>query len=98
MLITLCITANAEFLPEVDNDRCVGGLTLACTERAVPGYEAFVRGTILRTNAATAELVKLAENAFRDVNIATPFHGMNAMTKRFSDIVLASLALLLPGR
>jgi len=54
----------------VDNDRCVGGLTLACTERAVTVYETFVRGAILRTNAATAELVKLAENAFRDVNIA----------------------------
>ncbi len=54
----------------VDNDRCVGGLTTACTERAAELYEIFVRGQVIRTNAPTAELVKLAENSFRDVNIA----------------------------
>ncbi|MDR3437633.1 UDP-N-acetyl-D-mannosamine dehydrogenase [Telmatospirillum sp.] len=54
----------------IDNDRCVGGLTPVCTERAAQLYESFVRGTVLRTDAATAELVKLTENAFRDVNIA----------------------------
>ena len=54
----------------VGNDRCVGGLTPACAERAATLYELFVRGAILRTAAAAAELVKLAENSFRDVNIA----------------------------
>jgi UDP-N-acetyl-D-mannosaminuronic acid dehydrogenase len=54
----------------VENDRCVGGMTPACAERAAAFYESFVRGAVLRTAAATAELVKLTENAFRDVNIA----------------------------
>ena len=54
----------------VKNDRCVGGITPACAERAASFYERFVQGTVLRTTAATAELVKLTENAFRDVNIA----------------------------
>jgi UDP-N-acetyl-D-mannosaminuronic acid dehydrogenase len=54
----------------IDNDRCVGGLTPACTERAAQFYESFVHGAVLRSDAATAEMVKLTENAFRDVNIA----------------------------
>jgi len=54
----------------VRNDRCVGGLTPACAERATAIYRHFVQGAVLQTDAATAELVKLAENSFRDVNIA----------------------------
>ena len=54
----------------VGNDRCVGGITAACAEAAAAFYERFVRGAVLRCDAATAELVKLTENAFRDVNIA----------------------------
>jgi len=54
----------------IDNERVLGGLTPACTARAAEFYERFVRGTIHRTGAETAELVKLSENAFRDVNIA----------------------------
>lgn len=54
----------------VANDRVVGGLTEACGERARALYESFVAGSILVTDCRTAELVKLAENAFRDVNIA----------------------------
>ena len=54
----------------VGNDRCVGGITAACAEAAAGFYERFVRGAVLRCDAATAELVKLTENAFRDVNIA----------------------------
>lgn len=54
----------------LDNDRCVGGLTPTCTAKAAAFYQLFVRGAVLHTSAATAELVKLAENAFRDVNIA----------------------------
>ncbi|HWB75826.1 MAG TPA: UDP-N-acetyl-D-mannosamine dehydrogenase [Nannocystaceae bacterium] len=54
----------------VENDRVVGGVTSACTEVAATFYESFVAGEVLRCTADTAELVKLAENAFRDVNIA----------------------------
>jgi UDP-N-acetyl-D-mannosaminuronic acid dehydrogenase len=54
----------------LENDRTVGGLTPTCTERAAQFYESFVKGTVSRTSALVAELVKLAENAFRDVNIA----------------------------
>ncbi|MEZ4382770.1 MAG: UDP-N-acetyl-D-mannosamine dehydrogenase [Nannocystaceae bacterium] len=54
----------------VDNERVVGGLTDACTARAAAFYARFVKGEIHRASAETAELVKLAENAYRDVNIA----------------------------
>ena len=52
------------------NDRVVGGLSPRCSARAVEFYRLFVEGDCLITDAATAELVKLAENAYRDVNIA----------------------------
>jgi UDP-N-acetyl-D-mannosaminuronic acid dehydrogenase len=54
----------------VDNDRVIGGLTPACSQRAKELYSLFVQGTCFLTTARTAELVKLAENAYRDVNIA----------------------------
>ena len=54
----------------VDNDRVIGGVTGACTDRARQLYELFVRGACLRTDARTAEMVKLTENASRDVSIA----------------------------
>jgi UDP-N-acetyl-D-mannosaminuronic acid dehydrogenase len=54
----------------VANDRVIGGLTPACTERAAGFYAGFVSGALHRTTAETAEFVKLAENSFRDVNIA----------------------------
>lgn len=54
----------------VENDRIVGGVTSACTERARQFYESFVEGHVVGTTAATAEMAKLAENSFRDVNIA----------------------------
>jgi UDP-N-acetyl-D-mannosaminuronic acid dehydrogenase len=52
------------------NDRVIGGLTPACGERTAALYAIAVEGQCLLTTAATAELVKLAENAYRDVNIA----------------------------
>ena len=52
------------------NDRVIGGVSPACAAAAVRLYELFIEGTCYVTNARTAELVKLAENAFRDVNIA----------------------------
>lgn len=54
----------------VENPRVVGGVTEACTEVAARFYEGFVKGEVHRTRAETAELVKLAENAYRDVNVA----------------------------
>ena len=53
-----------------ENDRIVGGLTGAAAERANALYESFCRGTIHLTDATTAEITKLAENTFRDINIA----------------------------
>jgi UDP-N-acetyl-D-mannosaminuronic acid dehydrogenase len=54
----------------VENDRVVGGMSKACTEEALKLYGTFVRGNCYPTDAATAEMTKLTENAFRDVNIA----------------------------
>lgn len=54
----------------VENDRVVGGLTPRCGKKAADLYRLFVRGQCLITNARTAEMCKLTENAFRDVNIA----------------------------
>ncbi|WP_226469950.1 UDP-N-acetyl-D-mannosamine dehydrogenase [Luteimonas panaciterrae] len=54
----------------VENDRVIGGLTPACSARACALYKIFVRGECIVTNAGTAEMCKLTENAFRDVNIA----------------------------
>ncbi len=54
----------------VQNDRVIGGLTSSCTEKACAAYQLFVKGECLKTDAKTAEMAKLTENAFRDVNIA----------------------------
>jgi UDP-N-acetyl-D-mannosaminuronic acid dehydrogenase len=54
----------------VANDRVIGGVTAACAERAIDFYKMFVAGQCLATEARTAEMAKLTENAFRDVNIA----------------------------
>lgn len=52
------------------NDRALGGLTSEATRRARDVYAIFCRGELLLTDARTAELAKLTENSFRDVNIA----------------------------
>lgn len=54
----------------VSNDRVIGGMSNTCSERAVELYKTFVRGDCIITNARTAEMAKLTENSFRDVNIA----------------------------
>jgi len=54
----------------VENDRLVGGLTLEATQQVASFYRTFVRGAVLETDAKTAEMCKLTENSFRDVNIA----------------------------
>ena len=52
------------------NDRIVGGLNKEAAEKTAEFYKTFVRGEILKTDARTAEMAKLTENSFRDVNIA----------------------------
>ena len=54
----------------IHNDRVVGGLTPAAAQAAQTFYQTFCQGDILTTDARTAELCKLAENSFRDVNLA----------------------------
>lgn len=54
----------------VQNDRVIGGMTAKCSEAAVRLYNTFVEGECVITNARTAEMCKLTENSFRDVNIA----------------------------
>ena len=54
----------------VANDRVVGGLTPACSARAAAVYQIFCTGEIMLTDATSAEMAKLTENSFRDVNIA----------------------------
>ena len=54
----------------VENDRVVGGLTPEATQQVSGFYRTFVRGAVLETDSKTAEMCKLTENSFRDVNIA----------------------------
>jgi UDP-N-acetyl-D-mannosaminuronic acid dehydrogenase len=54
----------------VENDRIVGGTNESATLKAVEFYQTFVRGEVLATDSRTAEMTKLTENSFRDVNIA----------------------------
>jgi len=52
------------------NDRAIGGIDKASTEKAISFYKHFVTGELHKTNAKTAEMVKLVENASRDNQIA----------------------------
>lgn len=70
----------------VENARVVGGVTEACTEAAARFYEGFVKGEVHRTRAETAELVKLSENAYRDVNIAYANELANVCQKLSLDV------------
>tara|TARA_B100001989_G_C24534767_1_gene463695 strand:+ start:495 stop:1712 length:1218 start_codon:yes stop_codon:yes gene_type:complete len=54
----------------IENDRVVGGINKISTLKAAEFYRTFVEGKVLETSAKTAEMVKLTENSFRDVNIA----------------------------
>ena len=54
----------------LENDRVVGGMTRKCADHAVHLYKIFVQGECIVTDARTAEMSKLTENSFRDVNIA----------------------------
>jgi len=54
----------------VQNDRIIGGMTARCAERSRALYKSFVEGECIVSDSRTAEMTKLTENAFRDVNIA----------------------------
>ena len=54
----------------VENDRVIGGMSEKASAMAVEVYRVFVKGTLSVSNARTAEMCKLTENSFRDVNIA----------------------------
>lgn len=52
------------------NNRIIGGVTPACSKQGSEIYKTFVKGELMETNASAAELSKLMENTYRDVNIA----------------------------
>lgn len=54
----------------VNNNRIVGGITRECANKAAEVYEVFVKGEIIKTESKTAEMSKLMENTYRDINIA----------------------------
>ena len=54
----------------IKNDRVIGGMTPVCSDRASELYKIFLEGECVVTNSRTAEMCKLTENSFRDVNIA----------------------------
>lgn len=54
----------------VSNDRIIGGINAESAKQTVELYQSFVQGTMHETDATTAELVKVMENTYRDVNIA----------------------------
>lgn len=54
----------------VSNDRIIGGMTEACSTRARKLYKLAIEGNCIETDCRTAEMAKLTENSFRDVNIA----------------------------
>ncbi len=53
-----------------NNDRVIGGITPRCARKALSFYRRFVRGECVTTSSRAAEMTKLTENAYRDVNIA----------------------------
>ncbi|MBC2256819.1 nucleotide sugar dehydrogenase [Listeria booriae] len=54
----------------IHNNRIIGGVTPACTEAGKAIYSVFVKGELIEATASTAEMSKLMENTYRDVNIA----------------------------
>jgi UDP-N-acetyl-D-mannosaminuronic acid dehydrogenase len=64
------VLPGAILLELVQNERTVGGLTPACARRAADVYRGFAKGEIHVTDCTTAEMVKVMENTYRDINIA----------------------------
>lgn len=76
----------------IDNARVVGGVDLASAEAGRDLYTQFVRGEIVLTDATTAEMVKLMENTYRDVNIAVA-NEFSRLANRFGVDVWEAIKL-----
>ncbi|EMY8533939.1 nucleotide sugar dehydrogenase [Bacillus paranthracis] len=74
----------------VHNNRIIGGVTPKCAEIGAKIYNIFVQGEIIRTDAKTAEMSKLMENTFRDVNIALS----NELTKICNSLEINALDVI----
>lgn len=74
----------------VHNNRIVGGVTPKCTEAGTMVYSTFVKGEIIKTDAKTAEMSKLMENTYRDVNIALA----NELTKISNELGVNALKVI----
>ncbi len=76
----------------VENARVVGGITPESAQAGCDLYKTFVKGEIIRTNATTAEMVKLMENTYRDVNIAIA-NEFSRLAERFDVDVWEAISL-----
>jgi UDP-N-acetyl-D-mannosaminuronic acid dehydrogenase len=76
----------------IENARVIGGITPACAQAGRDLYGLFVRGEIVRTDATTAETVKLMENTYRDVNIALA-NEFSRLADRFGVDVWEAISL-----
>jgi len=76
----------------IDNARVIGGVDQAAAEAGRDLYATFVRGSIVLTNATTAEMVKLMENTYRDVNIAIA-NEFSRLAERFGIDVWEAISI-----
>ena len=76
----------------VENARVIGGINEQSAERGRALYQVFVRGEIVTTDATTAEMVKLMENTYRDVNIAIA-NEFSRLADRFGINVWEAIAI-----
>ncbi|NMB58329.1 MAG: nucleotide sugar dehydrogenase, partial [Chloroflexi bacterium] len=76
----------------IENDRIIGGIDLASAQAGRDLYSAFVKGEIHMTDATTAEMVKLMENTYRDVNIAIA-NEFSRLADRFGINVWEAISL-----
>ncbi len=74
----------------IHNDRIIGGVSPACSDKAAEVYGTFVKGRLMKTEAKTAEMSKCMENTFRDVNIALA----NELTKICAKIGVNALDVI----
>jgi UDP-N-acetyl-D-mannosaminuronic acid dehydrogenase len=76
----------------VENARVIGGITAESAQAGSDLYSTFVKGRIIQTNATTAEMVKLMENTYRDVNIAIA-NEFSLLAERFGVDVWEAIGL-----
>ena len=74
----------------IHNNRIIGGVTPACTDKGAEVYATFVQGELIKTDARTAEMSKLMENTYRDVNIALA----NELTKVCNELGINALEVI----